>query len=61
MNSAVQLYWVSEDGQSGMMMGEFGSKEEALKGIPAAEQEIIDQGGEPDGSWHIEEVTESDY
>ena len=49
------LYWVSEDRQSDMNMGDFITREDALNGIPGAKQEIIDQGGDPSGNWEVME------
>ena len=54
-----KLYWVSEDRQSDLMMGEYDTLEKARAGKPAAEQEIIDQGGTKEGLWEVVEYDEA--
>lgn len=52
------LYWVAEDKQSDMAMGEFSTLEEAQAGQPEAAAEIISQGGTDEGYWMIDERDE---
>lgn len=59
MPNTFQLYWVSDDNQAHMSMGEFNTLEGARGGQPAAEQEIANLGGDPDGFWRIDELDEN--
>lgn len=55
------LYWTSEDGQSFLKMGEFDSLVAATQAIKGARQEIVDQGGDANGSWDIYDSGDPQY
>lgn len=71
-----RLYWVSENKQGSVLMGEFSTREEASAAVPAADEELLSQAldeedlAEPDGlmtksavrngGWEIEKVTACD-
>jgi len=54
-NGFFTVYWVSEDGQSSLEMGDFDTLQEAVDEVPAAKQELVDVGGTDEGSWEIAE------
>ena len=45
------LYWVSEDGDSSLLIGKFTTREEAEAAIDAAWQQLRDQGPDDDIPW----------
>jgi hypothetical protein len=60
--STFNLYWVREDRQGDIFMGNYESKEAAAAAIEAAEQELLEQCADDDccatikaGHWEVDE------
>lgn len=61
MEKAFFIWWVSEDRQNSMLMGEHYTREEAEADLPKAQADMLKMGNDDDkawikaGTWRIEE------